>query len=259
MERLVTSQAGSLSYLAINTQRDALADVRVRRALEYAVDRKAFILAQGGELAATKATTLITPGTPGRVDFDLYPAGEQGDVDKAKQLLTEAGHADDLELTLWCTNDDAAQIQAQAVQQGLQRAGVAVTIVPLDPEVFYAEATGDATPDYDLLLGWWLPDFPSAAGNIALMFDSSQVGGGGYNLSRYASAEADALIAQATAAVDPAEAQALWVRADRLIMEDAAAIPLSYTRNSFLRGSDVANVFVAPFPPYQNYLTITLR
>jgi peptide/nickel transport system substrate-binding protein len=257
-KRLATSEAGPITYLAMNTQRGALKDLKVRQAIEYAVDPKAFIIAQGGSQAAIRATTLITPGIPGRVDYDLYPAGDDGDVAKAKQLLAEAGHSSDLSLNLWAANDSSNQAQAQALQQGLERAGIKVTITPMDVTNMYTEATGD-DPGYDLILGGWQPDFPSANGNIQPLFDSSQIGGGGYNLARYSNADVDDLIAQATAAVDPAQAQKLWAQADKRIMQDAPVVPLTYAKQSFLRGGDVEDFFVASFPAYPNYLTVTLK
>jgi len=256
-KRLATSEAGPITYLAMNTQRGALKDLKVRQAIEYAVDPKAFIIAQGGSQAAIRATTLITPGIPGREEYDLYPAGDDGDVAKAKQLLADAGHADDLKLVLWAANDTSNQAQAQALQQGLERAGITVTIKPLDVNTMYTDATGD-NPDYDLILGGWQPDFPSANGNIQPLFDSSQIGGGGYNLARYSNADADDLIAQATASTDPAQAQKLWAQADKRIMQDAPVVPLTYAKQSFLAGSDVHDFFVASFPAYPNYLTVTL-
>ncbi|WP_432838568.1 ABC transporter substrate-binding protein [Dactylosporangium sp. CA-092794] len=257
--RLVTSDAGSLFYLALNAQRGALSDVRVRQALEYAVDRRAVIIAQGGPGAAVKASTLITPGIPGRQDYDLYPAGDSGDPDKAKSLLAQAGHDRDLKLTLWVANDEQSQAIGQAVQQGLQRAGVAVTMVPLDPATMYTDATGDAPPGYDLMLSWWLPDFPSAWGNVYPLFHSSQIGGGGYNLSRFKDPEVDTLLNAAVAEPDLTKAQQLWAQADRAVMQSAPVIPLTFGRNAFLRGSNVQNMFVAAYPPFQNYLTVSLK
>lgn len=256
-QRLVTSGPGALAYLAINNRRGPLADVKVRQAIQYAVDKRAYQVATGGALGGELASTLITPGIPGRVEYDLYPADPSGDVAKAKQLLAEAGHPT-LNLTLISQNGQQSLAKAQAIQQGLQRAGITVTIKPLESEVFIAEATGDKG-DYDLLVSSWQPDFPSANGNIQPLFASSEIGGGGYNLSRYSNPEVDALIEQATAETDPAKAQALWAQADRRIMQDAPVVPLTYTKNSFLHGSGVENFFIGSFPAYPNYLKVSLK
>lgn len=254
--RLALSNPGALQYLAINTQRPRLGDVKVRQAIEYAVDKRAFQLAAGGTQGGDLATTLITPGIPGRQAYNLYPAPSSGDVAKAKQLLSQAG-ATHLQLTLVSANDSTSLNQAQAIQQGLQRAGITVKIVPQDVNTYYDTITGDKG-DYDLTVGSWQPDFPSANGNISPLFDSSQIGGGGYNISRYSNPAVDRLIAQATGEVDQATAQQTWARADRRIMQDAPVVPLLYTRNAFLRGSDVENFDVSGFPNYPDYLRIAL-
>lgn len=256
--RLVTSDAGALAYLSINTQSPQLTDVRVRQALNYAVDKKAFQIASGGAIGGDLATTLITPGIPGRVDYDLYPADPTGDVDKAKSLLSEAG-VSALTLRLATTDDPSDLAKAQAIQQGLERVGITVTIDSRDYNAWAALVTGEDATGYDLALSSWQPDFPSANGNIQPLFDSSQIGGGGYNISRYSNPDVDALIAQATSQTDPAQAQALWAQADKKIMADAPVVPLTFTKNSFLHGSNVENFFVGAFPAYPNYLLVSLK
>jgi peptide/nickel transport system substrate-binding protein len=255
-QRLALSNPGALEYLAINTRRPGLGDLKVRQAIEYAVDKRAFQLAAGGTQGGDLATTLITPGIPGRQDYDLYSAPESGDVAKAKQLLADAG-ATHLQLTLVSANDSTSLNQAQAVQQGLERAGIDVKIEPQDENTYFDTITGDKG-DYDLTVSSWQPDFPSANGNISPLFDSSQIGGGGFNLSRYSNAAVDRMIAKATGEVDQQKAQQDWAAADLRIMQDAPVVPLMYTRNAFLRGGDVENFDVSGFPNYPNYLRVSL-
>jgi peptide/nickel transport system substrate-binding protein len=254
--RLALSNPGALQYLAMNTQRPALQNVKVRQAIEYAVDKRAFQLSAGGTQGGDLATTLITPGIPGRQSYDLYSAPASGDVAKAKQLLAAAG-VTSLQLTLVSANDSTSLNQAQAVQQGLERAGIKVKIQPQDPNTYLDTITGNSG-DYDLTVSSWQPDFPSANGNISPLFASSQIGGGGYNLSRYSNDAVDQLISQATGEVDQQKAQQEWAQADKRIMQDAPVVPLLYTRNAFLRGGDVENFDVSGFPNYPNYLRISL-
>ncbi|MCJ1714644.1 ABC transporter substrate-binding protein [Microbacterium sp. M1A1_1b] len=254
-DRLATSKAGPITYMAINTQRGQLKDLKVRQALQYAVDRKSFRIAAGGALAGSYASTLITPGIAGRQDYDLYKTSATGDVDKAKQLLKEAG-ATDLKLTLVTQNDPTYLAQAQALQSGLKRAGITVTLKPLDYDSF-TQATTNGT-DFDLSLSSWQPDFPSANANLQPLYASSQIGGGGYNVSKYSNPDVDALIAKATGTVDQQDAQKLWAQADEKIMEDAPVVPLIYAKQSFLAGSNVADFRIADFPAYPNYLTVSL-
>lgn len=254
--RLSTSQAGPIQYLAINTQRGALKQLKVRQALEYAVDKKSYLVASGGSNAGTYASTLITPGIAGRQDYDLYPAPDTGDVAKAKSLLASAG-VSGLKLVLLTQNDSASLAQAQAVQQGLKRAGVAVTLKTEDVDSFYKDvAVSD--PTFDLSLSSWQPDFPSANANISPLFDSSQIGNGNFNVSQYKNASIDSAIAAAQAEVDQTKAQADWAAIDKRIMADAPIVPLVYAKQTFLHGSGVGNFFIPSFPAYPDYMTLTL-
>lgn len=256
--RLVTSSAGAVEYLALNVKSPKLKELKVRQALEYAIDRQAFIIAAGGSIAAEPATTLITPGIPGRAEFDLYPAGESGDVDKAKALLQEAG-VSDLSLTLIVTNDDTSVKKAQAIQQAYQKIGVKITIKPEEVDTWTSLATGNSATAYDVSLSSWQPDYPSAAANIQPLYDSSQIGGGNYNISRYSSATIDAQIAKALGTTDASSANSQWAAIDKAILTDAPAVPLVYDKNSFLHGSGVTNFYVGSFPAYPVYTAVSLK
>ena len=142
--RVATSEAGPIQYLAINTQRGDLKQVKVRQALQYAVDRKAYLVATGGANAGTTATTLITPGITGRQVYDLDPAPATGDVAKAKGLLLDAGISS-LKLSLLTQNDSASLAQAQAIQQGLKRAGITVTLKTEDVDSFYTDVAAGSS------------------------------------------------------------------------------------------------------------------
>jgi peptide/nickel transport system substrate-binding protein len=259
-QRLVTSQTGALAYLALNVKRGPLANPLVRQAFQYAVDKTSYQIAMAGsvELAGPIATTLITEGIVGRVVYDLYPAPPTGDVAKARQLLTAAGFPNGLDtLDFPVRTSDNFVNGAQAIQAALQRAGIRTNLRPLDEDTWTSEVTGN-DGDYDLTLSSWQPDFPSANANIEPLFGSSEIGNGGYNLSRYSVPEVDALIAQAQGTVDQTAAGKLWARADRRIMQDSPVVPLIYTRNSFLHGSKVGDFVIGDFPAYPNYLQIGL-
>lgn len=258
-DRLVTSGPGALAYLAINTEAEGLDDVDVRTAISLAVDKNAYRVASGGEIAGDFATTLVTPGIPGREEYSngVNDVAPEGDVERAETLLDDAGWSG-RELRLVVEDDATTLAQAQAIQQGLERAGLTVEIVPQAADVWTQTVTQGDGSKYDLTLSSWQPDFPSANGNIQPLFDSSQVGDGGYNLARYASPEADELIEQATQETDPAAAAKLWVQADELILGDAPVVPLIYTKNSFLHGSKVENFRIPDFPAYPNYLQVSL-
>jgi peptide/nickel transport system substrate-binding protein len=254
--RVATSPSGALEYLAMNTKRPALANPAVRKAIEYAVDKQAVQVAEGGpEYGGEIASTLITPGIDGYNKYDLYQAPPAGDPEKAKQMLAAAG-VSNLNLVLVADNTTGLGV-AQAIQQGLKRAGITVTIKPLDSEPLSDLITGNK-PDFDLTVSSWLPDFPSAIGNIQPLFASSEIGNGGYNISRYSNPAVDSAIAAATAESDRGKAAGMWGAIDKQIMQDAPIVPLIYARNAFLHGSKVQNFYLSAYPPYPNQLIVGL-
>lgn len=255
-DRLVTSGPGALEYLALNTESEALQDVAVRRAIQYAVDKQAYLTSKGGEISGDYATTLITPGIAGREEYSLYSDEPAGDPEEATRLLEEAGAAD-LTLRLVITDDQTGA--AEAIQQGLARAGITVTIQPLDDNAYSSEVTAGDGSAYDLVLSSWQPDVPSPNANLTPLFDSSQIGSGNYNLARYDNPEVDAAILEASSTVDPEEAHAKWAAVDQQILEESPVVPLIYSKNSFLHGSGVENFVIGEFPAYPNYLTVTLN
>lgn len=250
---LTTSSDGALEYLAINTRR--ITDINVRKAIQYAVDKQSYRTAKGGEIAGGFATTLITPGISGRKQFNLYSEDPRGNVEKAKQLLKKSGKTD-IKLIL-IARPDQTQV-ASSVQSSLKRAGIKVTIKTVDA-VNFTDAITSNSGDYDLALASWQPDFPSAFANLGPLFDSSQIGGGNWNISRYSNPKVDALIREAVQTVDENSAHKLWQKADHAIMEDSPVVPLIYSHNTFIHGSGVENFYIGSFPAYPNYAAVSLN
>ncbi len=159
-------------YVAINTTRGPLADVRVRQAINHAVNVPAILdrVMQGrGALAAGS----IPPGLDGH---DSTLARYSYDPTLARSLLAEAGHATDLHLQLWrSTRAEFARI-AQAIQADLERVGIAVEIVERDASTARAAARrGEA----DLFLSDWWADYPDGENFTYPLFHSSNAGTGG--------------------------------------------------------------------------------
>ena len=208
-QRLATTpEGGPLVFLAINTER--VSDPDVRRAIARAVDKDAVVAALGGELGAQAATTYITPGVPGRQEYDLYPR----DIAGAEALLAGKSVPG---LVLLTDNGAAHRAVAEAVGQSLKEAGLQITIDPVEEDAFTQRATQGDGSTYDLAIGSWNPDYPSANANIQPLFASSEIGGGGVNFARYSNAEVDAAIDRAQADLDAESARAQWAALDRRI------------------------------------------
>ena len=72
-----------VGYLPLNTERPLFANLNMRKAVNYALDRTAYTAA-AGPYAGTPFDQLMSPGTPGYEDIDVYPA--HPDVERARDL-----------------------------------------------------------------------------------------------------------------------------------------------------------------------------
>lgn len=184
-------------YIALNTTRGVLKDVRVRQALNYATDAATILrTVMGGRGVRTGGA--LPPGLAG-YDSTLYPY--PFDVARAKQLLAEAGYPDGIDLELYRTSRSEYARLAQSFQQSWAEAGIRVTILERDgPTARAASATGEA----DLFLTDWYADYPDAEGFLFPLFHSSNRGTGG-NRAFLSDPELDRIIAAMRASTDTAE------------------------------------------------------
>jgi len=181
-------------YVAINTTRGPLADRRVRRAINHAVNMPAIldrVMHGRGVLAAGS----IPPGLEGHDSARVRYVFDQA---KARALLTEAGHADGFTLQLWRSPRAEFARIAQAIQADLGRVGITVEIVERDASTARAAARkGDA----DLFLADWWADYPDGENFTFPLFHSSNAGTGG-NYAFVKEARLDSLLEQARSTPD---------------------------------------------------------
>jgi peptide/nickel transport system substrate-binding protein/oligopeptide transport system substrate-binding protein len=159
-------------YIAINTTRGPLSDVRVRQALNLAVDIPTLlnsVMAGRG----LQAHGVIPPGITG---YDSARPPYPYDPDSARKLLAAAGHAGGLTLKLWRSQRPEYARISQTVQQSLAAVGVQVEIVQRDASSARAAVRkGEA----DLFLTDWYADYPDPENFTFPLFNSRNAGTGG--------------------------------------------------------------------------------
>lgn len=199
-------------YLAINTRRGPLADERVRRALNLAIDREAILMNVAGGRGVL-ASGAIPPGLMGH-DSTRRPYAF--DPEAARRLLAEAGHRP-LSLSLWRSSRPIYARIAQSIQQDLGAVGVSVEIVERDAASARSAARhGEA----DLFLTDWYGDYPDPENFTYPLFHSRNHGPGG-NLAFLTNPALDTMIARARATPDVGEKARLMAEIDRRVFEMA--------------------------------------
>ncbi|HQR17215.1 MAG TPA: ABC transporter substrate-binding protein [Gemmatimonadales bacterium] len=200
-------------YVAINTRRGALQDVRVRRALNLAVDAGTMmrtIMAGRG----VRSAGAIPPGIEG---YDSARAPYPHDTAAARALLVEAGYAGGLTLKLWRTQRSELARIAQSIQQSLAQVGVTIEIIERDASSARAASSkGEA----DLFLTDWYADYPDPESFNYPTFYSKNAGGGG-NRAFYADPVTDRMILRARGTPDAALKDSLSRAIDQRIFEAA--------------------------------------
>ncbi|MGH7559744.1 MAG: ABC transporter substrate-binding protein [Gemmatimonadales bacterium] len=198
-------------YVAINTTRGPLRDVRVRRAINHAVDVEAILRTVYGGRGVLAAGAI----PPGLVGHDSTRKRFALDSAMARRLLGESGHASGLSLRLWRTARPVYARVAEAIQRDLGRVGIAVEIVERDAASARAAARKGET---DLFLTDWYGDYPDPENFTWPLFHSSNRGPGG-NLAFLEDKALDELIIRARRTADPAEKAALSREIDGRLFE----------------------------------------
>jgi peptide/nickel transport system substrate-binding protein len=143
----------SVYYFWLNTQQPPFDDVRVRQAVNYAVDPEVLERIYAGTLKATQQ--ILPPQMPGYSKFELYPHS----LGKAKELVAEAD-PNDRRITVWTIALPPADEAGEYFQQVLEKLGFEVKLKVINAATYFTLIGNSHTPDLDA--GWsnWLLDYP---------------------------------------------------------------------------------------------------
>lgn len=143
----------STYYFWMNMKRAPFDDLKVREAVNYAIDPRALERIYAGSLAATHQ--ILPPGMPGYEKFDLYPH----DMAKAEQLIKEANPSD-RDITVWGDNEPENSEATQYYQDVLNKLGFNAKFKEINADNYYSIIGNVNTPDLDT--GWfdWFEDYP---------------------------------------------------------------------------------------------------
>lgn len=198
-------------YVAINTTRGPLRDLRVRRALNHAVDVRTLL----GTVMADRGVPAAGSLPPGILGYDSTRAPYGYDPDKARRLLAEAGYPEGFSVKLWRTQRAELGRLAQSIQQDLARVGVRAEIVERDASSARAAVrNGEA----DLFLTDWWADYPDPENFNYPLFHSRNKGPGG-NYAFLSDPALDSMIVRARITGDEAEKARLSRDIDARVFE----------------------------------------
>lgn len=205
----------------MNTQRPPLDDVQVRQALSWAVPYEDIIIAAANGYATQGHGPVPVGLWPNDPDLFQYTQ----DLDKAKQLLADAGHADGFDLTLVFASDSAFGPKiAPLIKEAFGKIGVNVKLQGMLFNQGWAQAKGPEDKRQDLFVMMWWPGYPHGIDNLYPCFHSEDEVV--FNLGYYYNEDYDALIDEAFSleVTDPEKAFDLYQQAQEMLVEEAPAV-----------------------------------
>jgi peptide/nickel transport system substrate-binding protein len=210
-------------WLGFNFKDQVLKEKRVREAIALAVDRKA-IVEQALEGVPREATAGVLPPEllPTRPPLRYTP-----NLDRAKQLLTEAGHGGGLRLTISTPYGRyfGDKTIAEVVQPQLARIGITAAVRVME---YGALVDAAARHEQQLwIIGWGFTPHPDAM--LRGVFHSKSAA----NWTAYSNPDFDRLLDEAVAITDPARMQRAYWNIQKVLIDDVALIPIYYSVNVY--------------------------
>ncbi|RTI52549.1 peptide ABC transporter substrate-binding protein [Thermus scotoductus] len=248
-------------YVTLNVKVAPLDNIKVRQALNMAIDKQKIVRLINNR--ATPAVQILPPLMPGYAkDYAGYPYN----LEKAKQLLAEAGFPNGFSTVLYANNTDPNPRIAQAIQQDLARVGVKVELKTLaQSTVIEAAGTPGQAP-----MVWsggmaWIADYPDPNNFYWPILSCAAAVPGGWNWAWYCNQDLDRKAQALDAMVQPQE-QAARVAGYRdlfkRIMEDAPWIPIFHEKRFTLRSARLGgpdSIYVDPIHIPVNYEEVYLK
>ena len=238
----------AIGYIGFNNTKPPFNDPRVRNALAYATDKTAIVkmvLFGQGEVA----TSFMAKADP---NWNPNVKGHPYDLDKAKQLLKDAGFASGLKLEIVINPGSVVTSQiATILKDQWKRAGVDVTIKQMD--------AASLTPyirtfQYQVNVSGWtydMIDSSEIAERTAVSGISKNLWTGWGDSGSKLAAQAEELTYKAEAEVDPAKAKGIYYQIQEIYDQDAPRIPVYYAPYTFATSKKITGFVQNPLGVYR--------
>lgn len=233
---LVTMAGSRVITFQLNQKRKPeFADLKVRQAVIAAVDNAGIV----AKLMKGTATAAQQQGPEGFDGFvaDLAP---RFDLEKAKQLMKEAGYENGFEATMIAPNNRYVNDEkiAEAVVSMLSKIGIKVSLKTMPKAQYWDEFDAQVA---DIQMIGWHPDTEDSANysEYLLMCPNKDTGKGQYNSGNYCNAKLDELVNLANVETDKAKRIALLQEVERIAYDDAAYVPLHWQNLSWAAKKNV--------------------
>lgn len=209
----------NIYYFWMNTARPPFDDLKVRQAVNYAIDSAALERIYSGSLAA--AHQILPEGMPGHEPYDLYPH----DMEKARELIAQANPSD-RDITVWTDSESPNDKAGAYYQDVLNKLGFNAKLKTINADVYFQQISNSTTPDLDT--GWanWFEDYPHPNDYFQPQLSGESIAKiGNTNLANIDDAKLTAKIAQLGSEQLGPKQEDEYAELDREFMEQAPWAP----------------------------------
>ena len=251
-----THPASIVQYVFMNTRRAPFDDVRVRQALDYALDRNEIVHLQGGPTLAQPTCQVLPaliagyhPVCPYTRDPTASGAWTAPDLAKAQALVKESGTRG-MHVALWSYKSKPYATEMRYVAGVLRTLGYRVTFRTAAKFSLYYQAVDNSKTGAQAGIFTWIADYPAAVDFFQWLECRSFQPGSPTNadISEFCDHTTDALIAHAEQLepTDPQRAAAVWAQADRRAVALAPLAPMYVQRAIDLLSRRAGNYEFSP-------------
>ena len=252
---------GAHNWLEFNLRRPELADVRVRKAVNYAIDR-AFIINKLHGGLSTPSTGPLIPASPFyEKAVETYPL----DLGKARALLDEAGYKpgkDGVRFALTLDFEpglpEQQKMVAEYLKSQLRKVGIDVRLHASPDWSSWAERVSNGTHDMTLAITFSWGD-PVIGTHRSYMSGNIRKGVAYSNMSGYRNGRVDALLEQAGQEMDQAKRAALYKEFQKIVADEAPIAYLNVIPNYTVYDKRLQNVVTSIWGPLSPMDTVSFK
>lgn len=239
---ITSTPSNIMRYVTLNADVPQLSDLRVRQAINYAVDKDAYV-----QVMYSGYATIADSVFPSTISYYKPQEVYKYDLEKAKALMEEAGYADGFDLTIWCDNATQEIKGATFIKQQLAQININVEVVPYDAGTMDADiyVERDEATIQMWYVNWSASNF-SADSTVRALLYSGMEPPVSANTAYYENAEFDEALDQALLTADTEEQATLYAKCQELAWADCPWIFLAVDNVLAASQSYVSGVSVNP-------------
>jgi peptide/nickel transport system substrate-binding protein len=239
-------------WVAFNHTREPFTDVRVRQAMNHAVNKQAIVdnILQGtGTLAVNPLPPVVWSYTDDVQTYDYDP-------DRARELLAEAGYPDGFSCVFWVPESGSGMqqpvVMATAMQADWLAVGIDCRIETFEWGTYLDEViVPPEEAEFDLMEMSWIGDNGDPDNHLYILLSGEQFPPFGYNMGFYQNDEVDALLAEARVTLDRDRRTELYQEAQRLIAQDPPWVMIDHETQIVVMDASIKNFKLHPTGPFR--------